>query len=1564
MISLHLLQMCFYMRKKSIFSILCILFFQFFYSNNIFKDSTLLKNSSDYIKYHPSSKEDFFQEYLGKGNKYKLPSEDKERGKAIGAFEELDQSGNYAYSINPNELTTLPVGLRENKGNVEYSIVVTKAKFTPEYALINVYARVITPQKGIDGGRQKLYFGAENIKLSYNGKIIGDAKLSLLGDIHIPFNKNKWLLTLEGGHINKESGESINDNTYVIIDCDGIKELALKGNVQISRDILSPVEQNGKLLPLPNRVRGDFAIKASDWNDLLVKVSITPFAITSQTQHKDKGYFTFYASEAILDLSDLRNDPDVIFPQYYATQGYLIAGAESWRGLYVRALEVGLPQEIKTSDKINSRVRLAAQNLIIDNYGVSGRFSAENLFPLEKGITSKENAWRYSLDKIGVDLAASKIVGANLSGKIQLPIQKKTTDENSKIPQYLGYTGQITEEEYLISVNTVDDIDFNIWSAKATIAKGSAVELRVVNQEFLPRAILNGELTVAANTSPNDQDAKKDAHFKGIKFEGLVLQTKAPFLTAKSFGVEGEQRLGGFPVSIGNIVISADANRADLGFEIHVGLQENKFSASGGLIIHGAITSSDHRQKWEYNGFTLSKLSLRNVDVGVAKLNGYLHLMKKDPLYGNGFNASLEAEIAALQGAKISVNAAFGYSTFRYWGFEGKVDNLNVPIMGGIKITGFTGGAFYRMIPDKEKTILPGYENMAIVLKPDENVGLALRAGVYGAVQNNSVASFMAGFNVSTNKNGGLSQIGFIGEAVIMSNITALAPQPFAKLQENFKGMVSKSSFLQSLKDHKLKAVLDISDVEEQYPLSASVPSTIYGKLAMNYDFNNNIFHANLDVNINGAGGVIRGVGPNGKAGWAVLHIAPTEWYLHIGNPTDMIGLKVGFGKFYLEAKSYFMVGNRIPGSPPPPAEVANILGISLDEADYMKNLNALGEGKGFAFGAHLNFDTGDMTALILYARFQAGLGADIMLKNYGDARCSNRGGSHIGIDGWYANGQAYAYLQGELGIKIKLWFIKKKIPIIKAGVAALLQARGPNPFWVRGYLGGYYNLLGGLIKGRFRFKLEFGEECKLEKASVLGGMKIITDLTPRNNDKNIDVFAIPQATFAMRVNEPIVIPEDDGDHTYKIILEKMTIVDESGKEIIGNIEYTSSKDGANFISTDILPPNKTLKAIAQVSFMEKKGGIYETIMLDGKKATETEERVFTTGTAPSSIPLSNIQYGYPVVEQHNFYTKESNKGYIKLKRGQDYLFDDPSWKTISKFAAEKPIENDFSYDNNANTIHFSIPKLDKEKDYTFALIAKNTKGEATNNETLIETRKTEESEEESAISVTTETKKAQNLSKNGEIERLSFTFRTSRHYTFLDKLKSLKFRPMWGRISSDLVFLQNNMNADEYFDIVELQGTKYTDGKPLVEVAALMDDSFAQKFKMLFYDEYPLDQIVLSRTDDEKDFAGIPPVKAMPIFNSYITFLNSGEGNALLKNTFPYQYDLFRYYKIDWYELVSKAANKYIDTSAEARPVKINRLLESNFGVIPKQKYRAKIKYILPGQTSGAEKIIEYELK
>ncbi|TDL99685.1 MAG: hypothetical protein C4K58_00030 [Flavobacteriaceae bacterium] len=615
---------------------------------------------------------------------------------------------------------------------------------------------------------------------------------------------------------------------------------------------------------------------------------------------------------------------------------------------------------------------------------------------------------------------------------------------------------------------------------------------------------------------------------------------------------------------------------------------------------------------------------------------------------------------------------------------------------------------------------------------------------------------------------------------------------------------------------------------------------------------------------------------------------------------------------------------------------------------------------------SHLNFDTGDMNALFLYARFQAGLGQDLMLKNYGEAMCSNRGGKQIGINGWYANGQAYVYLQGELGIRIKLWFVNKRLPIVKAGTAALLQAKGPNPYWARGYLSGNYNLLGGMVKGNFRFKLEFGEECKMEKESVFGGMKLITDLSPKKDENNVDIFAIPQATFAFKVDEPIVIPEDDGEHTYKIVIDKMVVLDEKGNEIKGKIEFAKAKDVANFVSTDILPPNQKMKFLVQVSFMEKKGGVFQVVTVDGKKAFEKEERYFTTGTAPTTIPLSNIQYAYPVVSQENYYTGETNKGTIQLKRGQDYLFDDPLWKTSIQFVGEEnTLESAFVYNEGTNQITFTTPELSTEKQYTFSIVAKNSNSSATTDLTK-QTKETVGGQNESEINVTTQTKNAQSVSKDADFERLSYTFRTSKYNTLEAKLSSINFNTLWGKINSDVIMLQNNMNADEAFDTAELVGTQYTDNKPLIEMTALMDDAFADKFEKLFYNSYPLDGMTLSRSAQagEENYVGIPPTKALPIYSSYLQYLENEKYNPFLKRIFPYKYDLFHYYHADWYELISKAANRYVDAPQSARTAQVNNLLQSTFGVVPKGKYNVKAVYMIPGGDSGTEKQFSYTLK
>jgi len=1582
------------MKSPSLFYICFV--FTFLSSFSKASDSLLVKKQIVYNKIAVS---------LPEADKFALkiqndPETDAEVGKAMGSFNEVEKKGSYVDYINPNNLTELPLGIRENRDNVEYGIVVTKVKFTPDYALINAYARVVVPQQGMEGGKKELYFGAEGIKLSYSGKIIGEAKLSLLGNINIPFNQDNWLLTLEGGRINKlDGGESYNNNTYVIIDCNGIKELSLKGNIQISRNVLVPLNEQGKILAkdtiingvtLTNRVRGDFSVKATDWNDLLVKVNISPFAITSQARNSNKGYFSFFVNNAILDLSDLRTDPSVVFPEYYQTHGYLIDGVESWRGLYVQSLYVGLPQEFKTKTKRNAPISFTAENLLIDSYGVSGSFTANNVFPLKEGTAGGTVAWRYSLDQISVDLAASHLVGASLAGKIQLPIQEASSALS------LAYRGSITEEEYLISVTTLNDINFDLWRAKATIEAGSLIEMRVQNHEFLPRAVLNGKIqinadeedsaanSVANNTTVQNNPASSDppaednnenlVQFKDITFEGLQLQTVSPYFAVKSFGARGTQRLANFPASISDIFLVSEGNKADLHFGLTVGFQDKGFSASGELHIKGQATTEDYTQRWRYAGFELSQLGLNNVDIGVGKVSGSLQIMKKDPLYGNGFKAFLLLELDAPKGVKVNVNAAFGYSTFRYWGFEGTADNLNVPAGATLKLTGFTGGAFYRMTPNAPLSMQN--KERAMVFVPDSAVGLTLRAAVYGSVVKEKITSFMAGFNISTNVNGGLANVGFMGEALIMADFSKFYPNKLIKLQDKFKQIVGSSQFLTDIaNDEHYQDVLDISKVDEKYPPSEELNNApIHARLAMNYDFNNKVFHANMEAYVNVAKGIIRGIGPGDRAGWAVLHIAPQDWYFYLGTPQDMIGLKMGLKNFYVEAKSYFVVGSIVPDSPPPPIEVARILGVDLDHIDYMKDLNSLSDGAGFGFGAHFKFDTGDMTALFLYARFQAGLGADIMLRNYGDnAKCTNRGGDQIGINGWYANGQAYVYLQGELGIKIKIFFIKKKIPIIRAGVAALMQMKGPNPIWMRGYLGGYYNLLGGLIKGKFRFKMEFGEECKLENESIMGGMKIITDVTPKNEDTNIDVFAIPQATFAFQVNQPIVIPEDDADHTYKIVVDKFTVTDESGTEIIGKIEYSNSGDIANFVSHEILPPNKKLKATVQVSFMEKKNGVYEVLMDNGQKAVEIEERWFTTGTAPDVIPLSNIQYAYPVVDQENYYIKESSAGYIKLKRGQTYLFDDPTWTTAIRFTDTEgnTLPANFHYSSTSNEVTFNVPNLTRQKDYDFSIYAKNTQGtsESKNSQVTTQTTQTaqtggEEEEEGSSITMETTTKAAARVSKDGEIERLYFAFHTSKYNTFADKISAQRFTPLWLYVSSDVVSLQNNINGDEYFDTTELTGTQYTDNKPLITLEAKMNDSFADKFKKLFYNNYPIDNLVLDRASADDNTVAVPPYNAFPIYTAYLLYLDREKGNPFLKQTFPYKYDLFRYYKSDWYDLVSKAAAKYVNVPASARPQVVNNLILSSYNTIPQVKYEVKAQYTMPGNKAGSGKEFEYQFK
>ncbi|WP_437822909.1 hypothetical protein [Tenacibaculum mesophilum] len=1510
-----------------------------------------------------------------------------DRDKALASFEQIEKHESWVDNFSNEDIKELPVGVKHTRENIQYAIGITQANIYKDYTELTVFARVRLPQTNENGYPVELFFGANNVKLSHDGGIIGDANLVLLGDMHIPFNGGKWMLTLKGG-FDYRTGVTQN-KTYVTINCDGVKELGIEGEVEFSRELIVPLEENGEVnegktkvpykvetengtqtLQVPYRVKGAFKAIASDWNDLLVGISLQPFVLAKKRNKKDyDGNFQFYLNEAVLDFSDLRNSPSVKFPEHYHKNGLLLPNQNIWRGVYVNTLDVKLPKEFKTSKTISKgdkRIAFGAHNLLIDGHGVSGSFYAENIFPLNEGRTNKEKAWAYSLDKIEVSLVANKLIGASFDGRIQLPISK-SEKKNEKLG--LTYTGIISEEEYLLNVRNDSIIDFNIWKAKGELLPNSAIELKVKEGEFKPKATLHGRLAISANQKESNKTTEKKSskrklvEFKGIVFQNLILQTESPVFSVDYMGYRDKVALAGFPVSIENIGITANKTNANLYFDLGINLmgENNGFAAKTSLGIIGAFEEENYRQKWKFKGVELKGISIK-ADLGAVKFEGEINILDNDPTYDEGFegvvNVSILEEDAELGKAK----AVFARkSNYRLWFVDFMVATPSpIPLAPPLSISAIGGGISYRMKMSSfynpeassfEDIGSDGTSNSftGIGYEFDESIGLSFKAVTLLTVPGSSAFKGKASFGMEFNSNGGLNNIELYGYAELMAKIEGKI-----SLELNLTALM-KEAFGTEIKMRNKDIGVKIFEKEFSVDLGG-----VKGELYISYDFKNNTLHGDANIYINVAGGIIEGRGSRSRAGWLSFHFAPDLWYIYAGTPEDRLGLAIGVGSISVESGGYFMVGSKLPGSPPPPPIVAEILGVDVNELDYMRDENSLSNGGGFAFGADISIDTGDLRFLIFYARFQAGAGFDIMLKDYGEAKCSNTG-DQVGINGWYANGQAYVYLQGELGIHVKLFFISKKIPIIKAGAAVLLQAKAPNPVWMRGYVGGHFNVLGGLIKGRFRFKLTLGEECVFEDASPLGGLKIITDVTPDDGGKDVDVFAIPQATFSMKVGEPIIIPEDEGDKTYKIILEKYRIL-HKGKEIEGNIEWSNYKDRANFISTDILPPNEELTVEVEVSFKEKVKGVFKTIMIDGKKAIEKEERTFVTGGAPTVIPLHNITYAYPVLDQKYFLEKEYDKGYIQLKRGQDYLFDDAQWNSylIYEKEGELPSKYEFNYNTSDNVLVYDLPNVVQSSNYHLSIVSKpKTKNNVSNDNSTYQNVDLGNDSEDNSVKV--QQNKAENISKDGEIERLAYDFSTSKYKTFRNKINSIKTTNYnWGKIYSDVIYLSNRIENHEPFDIVELLGTSYTDNVPLVNIeATLQDDYFEKDINPPLYAKYPLGGYRVKRRDENE--LGAPPKYALPLLNTYISNAEYEVNKNMLETTFPFRYNLGYVYKQDWIDIQSQIVNDYSDGIIDdGNPVL--EFLDKNYLFMRYGDYKTELFYTLPSGIKGTSVIYKFK--
>jgi len=1394
--------------------------------------------------------------------------------------------------INSKKSFDLPIGKTQDIADGSVTISIDSIFLTPKGGYLNASALIDVPCS-----KKKLAFGADHIGFNKGG-LTGDARLMLIGNESVPMGKSAEMYFI-GQH----------KKTFIDWDCNGYTGMSIEGVVQFNDKILKPVKKGAKY------VYGHFTTEIVNFSDFVTDISLDPFEVKGL-----KG-FKFTANNVVIDQSSKKNSSIMKFPKGYRSTSMPEKNSTFWKGLYLEKLKVELPSHFREVNQQKNK-ELFVKSAIIDEMGFTGFAGAENLISIEKGDMG---GWSYSLDELAINLKYNKLNGAYFKGKIKVPLTK----ENDT----LGYVGLIQpNNKYLLKADLKSNISLDKIGCEGVLAKSSYLEVGVENERFSATALLNGWMRPKNN----------DLLVKKITFQELYLSSKAPFFDVKLFGLGlNKSFFGSFPIQIKKIGMQRrKANEYGIGIDMDLNLCPS-FSGSTEVVI---LTKKEpERIRFKYKGLDIGKVEIE-VQNGFYSISGSANWFKSDPVYGKGFQGMVEAEFKP--GFGIQASAIFGnVDGDRYWYVDGLyTDNVGIPVFPGLHAYSFGGGMYYRMrqgglaISKNQLGATPS----GILYKPDKNAGIGLKARVKMGSPDKNAVTVDAFYEMAFNRRGGLDYISFEGNGKFMSKL------------DNIEESTIKKESVELAKILKVPQGTDIrlnspntdgiSPAQEKMfgsEREVASKSSISAKAKIKYDFIAKSLHAAFRVYLNSGRGVIQGVGPSGLAGWAEIHYDPKDWYCFIGTPEKgkRVGVKIFNG---LKTESYFMVGTKILGSPPPPEEVTEILGAG--DLDYMRDFNALGAGKGFAFGSNVSLSTGNVSFLIFYGHFSAGAGFDIMLKNYGNnVRCKGSGKTP-GIDGWYANGQAYAYIDGEIGIKIKIFGRRKKIHILDIGVAALLQAQLPNPLWMKGVVGGRYSVLGGLVRGRCKFEVQIGNKCELVGGSVLDQLDVISDITPKNGRKEVDVFTAFQSVFNMEIDKPFsMVDLDEVEKTYRIKLVEMSLKNK-GENIKGNVEWNDKRDVAIFNSYDILPPKSKIDYKVKVQFEQMVGGVWKR--LDGQ--TQEMKGYFTTGEAPDHIPQKNVAYSYPMPNQFNFFRKEYPKGYIKLIKGQPYLFaPDKKWDRKLRITCKdgKVILGDISYSDY--TVHYDIPQeLREDAIYKIEIVnIPKFKGKAIDSNIT-----TQEVGKENAKINNRKAKEGTNITLVEEKILYDNYFRTSKYRKFKEKFRRIQFQNSWEwPISTGIYTAYKKFLCPEIFGHHDMHASKYN--KPLIQFEAEQNNYWIKKeLKPLMYTEYPLKGKYKLNWRNVKTL-GIVPVHAIDIEqedkNPTITVEHFLESNPVSQGqNFNIAYNLAQVSYEDFKEYRNKIAKDALRTTLP----QLRKLMDHHYPFQPKDKYRVVVRYILPG--------------
>jgi hypothetical protein len=313
-----------------------------------------------------------------------------------------------------------------------------------------------------------------------------------------------------------------------------------------------------------------------------------------------------------------------------------------------------------------------------------------------------------------------------------------------------------------------------------------------------------------------------------------------------------------------------------------------------------------------------------------------------------------------------------------------------------------------------------------------------------------------------------------------------------------------------------------------------------------------------------------------------------------------------------------------------------------------------------------------------------------------------------------------------------------------------------------------------------------------------------------------------------------------------------------------------------------------------------------------------------------------------------NFYKNESTEGYVKLKKGQEYLFDPSNdWNQVGRFTSNgSKTECPISYANQA--VNFTIPasSFNVNSVYSFELInvPKSQTGKVDRN-----VSDTSNKVDTDNASVDVEIKSRDVKGSIDELQEKSLYtsfFRTSSFLSISDKLNSLTLLKGTWFVDYSMTEFDFWYRGNELFDKYETGPISNNAGSFVQFEAVLETDNWYQnKIKPLVYDNYPIEN-VLSIKHRATGILGVPPTRAIAFLvqQNDKTLSDPSRANFDLSTTSIIANNIPLESYLDYKDLVAQAALNSLRTS------RINYLLTAPFTLYTRGTIRMKIKYVMPG--------------